>query len=230
VQIASLAWLHDFLVGYGYWAIMIMFMLESAGVPMPGETTLVAAAGRLPPTMARLRITRRLRLVMAPAIIMVRDITAGADGGEGAAPTDTTHQGVPLVQSARDHNVTAPRYSGAFPRPYSESKMAPNLGGGTRRRIGAMLRAAPRHPGLGREALDCRHGGERRRDQREPLDAGDVPCPSTRRAAAPGPMPVARSAARPVWEGQFVAGVDLPMQLVTTVAPVAQQIAPAARP
>jgi membrane protein DedA with SNARE-associated domain len=44
VQVASSAWLHDFLVGYGYWAIMIMIMLESAGVPLPGETTLVAAA------------------------------------------------------------------------------------------------------------------------------------------------------------------------------------------
>jgi hypothetical protein len=38
--------------------------------------------------------------------------------------------------------------------------------------------------------------GERRRHQREPLDAGDVPCPSTCRAAAPGPMPVGRSTAR----------------------------------
>jgi hypothetical protein len=32
---------------------------------------------------------------------------------------------------------------------------------------------------------------------REPLDAGDVPRPSTCRAAAPGPMPVARPAVRP---------------------------------
>jgi hypothetical protein len=33
--------------------------------------------------------------------------------------------------------------------------------------------------------------------QREPLDAADVPRPSTCPAAKPGPMPVARSAARP---------------------------------
>jgi membrane protein DedA with SNARE-associated domain len=36
--------LHDFIATYGYAAIFIIVALESAGVPMPGETALVTAA------------------------------------------------------------------------------------------------------------------------------------------------------------------------------------------
>jgi membrane protein DedA with SNARE-associated domain len=36
--------LHDFISNYGYLAIFIVVGLESAGVPMPGETALVSAA------------------------------------------------------------------------------------------------------------------------------------------------------------------------------------------
>ncbi len=34
----------DFIVSYGYWAVFIIVMLESAGIPLPGETVLVAAS------------------------------------------------------------------------------------------------------------------------------------------------------------------------------------------
>jgi len=34
----------DLLSSYGYWAVFIVVMLESAGLPLPGETILVAAA------------------------------------------------------------------------------------------------------------------------------------------------------------------------------------------
>lgn len=34
----------SFLVSYGYWAVFLVVMLESAGLPLPGETILVAAA------------------------------------------------------------------------------------------------------------------------------------------------------------------------------------------
>ena len=36
--------LHDFIATYGYLAVFIIVALESAGVPMPGETALVSAA------------------------------------------------------------------------------------------------------------------------------------------------------------------------------------------
>src|SRR5260370_38941292 len=36
--------LHDFVANYGYLAVFIIVGLESAGVPMPGETALVSAA------------------------------------------------------------------------------------------------------------------------------------------------------------------------------------------
>jgi membrane protein DedA with SNARE-associated domain len=36
--------LHDFVANYGYFAVFIIVGLESAGVPMPGETALVSAA------------------------------------------------------------------------------------------------------------------------------------------------------------------------------------------
>jgi hypothetical protein len=51
---------------------------------------------------------------------------------------------------------------------------------------------------IGREALDCRRGGERQHQGRR-----SVAMPSTRRAAAPGPMPVARSAARPLMPARW---------------------------
>jgi membrane protein DedA with SNARE-associated domain len=36
--------LSDFVLRYGYWAIFILIFLESAGVPLPGETTLISAS------------------------------------------------------------------------------------------------------------------------------------------------------------------------------------------
>jgi len=36
--------LHDFVATYGYFAVFVIIALESAGVPLPGETTLVSAA------------------------------------------------------------------------------------------------------------------------------------------------------------------------------------------
>ena len=33
--------LHEFVAAYGYFAVMILVGLESAGVPLPGETALV---------------------------------------------------------------------------------------------------------------------------------------------------------------------------------------------
>jgi hypothetical protein len=52
---------------------------------------------------------------------------------------------------------------------------------------------------------DSAHHGPRR----EPLDAADVPRPSTCRAAAPGPMPVARSATRPSTAGTVASGAGI---------------------
>ena len=39
-----LSHLHDFIAAYGYFAVFVIVALESAGVPMPGETALVTAA------------------------------------------------------------------------------------------------------------------------------------------------------------------------------------------
>jgi membrane protein DedA with SNARE-associated domain len=36
--------LFPYIAAYGYWAVFVIVMLESAGVPLPGETVLVAAA------------------------------------------------------------------------------------------------------------------------------------------------------------------------------------------
>ena len=36
--------LHEFLANYGPWAVMVVVMLESMGVPLPGETMVVSAA------------------------------------------------------------------------------------------------------------------------------------------------------------------------------------------
>ena len=38
------AWIHQILASYGYAAIVLIVMMESAGIPLPGETTLVSAA------------------------------------------------------------------------------------------------------------------------------------------------------------------------------------------
>src|SRR5258706_4154321 len=38
------SWVQHILANYGYAAIFIVVMLESAGVPLPGETILVSAA------------------------------------------------------------------------------------------------------------------------------------------------------------------------------------------
>jgi membrane protein DedA with SNARE-associated domain len=44
VDILDGAWIHHIIVTYGYAAIFIIVMLESAGIPLPGETILVSAA------------------------------------------------------------------------------------------------------------------------------------------------------------------------------------------
>jgi len=38
------SWLHDVLSAYGPWAVLVVVMLESAGIPLPGETMVVTAA------------------------------------------------------------------------------------------------------------------------------------------------------------------------------------------
>jgi membrane protein DedA with SNARE-associated domain len=44
VDVFNDSWVQHVLAGYGYAAIFIVVMLESAGVPLPGETILVSAA------------------------------------------------------------------------------------------------------------------------------------------------------------------------------------------
>jgi membrane protein DedA with SNARE-associated domain len=44
VDILDGAWIHDIVTYYGYAAVFIIVMLESAGIPLPGETVLVSAA------------------------------------------------------------------------------------------------------------------------------------------------------------------------------------------
>jgi membrane protein DedA with SNARE-associated domain len=39
-----MAFIHHLLATYGYWAVLVIVMLESAGIPMPGETVLISAA------------------------------------------------------------------------------------------------------------------------------------------------------------------------------------------
>jgi membrane protein DedA with SNARE-associated domain len=36
--------LREFLHHYGYWAIAVLLLLEHAGIPLPGETTLLFAS------------------------------------------------------------------------------------------------------------------------------------------------------------------------------------------
>jgi len=40
----SLSWMQDLIQAYGLWVLFVVVMLESAGVPLPGETALVATA------------------------------------------------------------------------------------------------------------------------------------------------------------------------------------------
>lgn len=40
----SLSWIQDLIQTYGLWALFAVVMLESAGIPLPGETALVATA------------------------------------------------------------------------------------------------------------------------------------------------------------------------------------------
>jgi membrane protein DedA with SNARE-associated domain len=40
----SPTWMHDLIEGYGLWVLFFVVMLESMGVPVPGETALVTTA------------------------------------------------------------------------------------------------------------------------------------------------------------------------------------------
>ena len=40
----TLDWLRTFIVEYGYWAVALALFCENAGVPLPGETTLLLAS------------------------------------------------------------------------------------------------------------------------------------------------------------------------------------------
>ena len=44
LDLLSLAWMQDLIQTYGLWVLFVIVMLESAGVPLPGETALVVAA------------------------------------------------------------------------------------------------------------------------------------------------------------------------------------------
>jgi membrane protein DedA with SNARE-associated domain len=44
MDFSDAAWIHHILASYGYAAVAVIVMLESAGIPLPGETTLVSAA------------------------------------------------------------------------------------------------------------------------------------------------------------------------------------------
>jgi membrane protein DedA with SNARE-associated domain len=37
-------WLHEFVAEYGYWAVALALLCESAGIPVPGEVTLLFAS------------------------------------------------------------------------------------------------------------------------------------------------------------------------------------------
>lgn len=37
-------WLLDFIAGYGYWAVALVLLCESVGIPVPGEITLLTAS------------------------------------------------------------------------------------------------------------------------------------------------------------------------------------------
>jgi membrane protein DedA with SNARE-associated domain len=44
VDVLSPAWIHGLIQTYGLWVVFTLIMLESMGIPMPGETALVTAA------------------------------------------------------------------------------------------------------------------------------------------------------------------------------------------
>lgn len=44
MDVLSPSWMHDLIQAYGLWVLFMVVMLESMGVPMPGETALVTAA------------------------------------------------------------------------------------------------------------------------------------------------------------------------------------------
>jgi membrane protein DedA with SNARE-associated domain len=44
VDVLSPTWIHDLIQAYGLWVLFIAVMLESMGIPVPGETALVTAA------------------------------------------------------------------------------------------------------------------------------------------------------------------------------------------
>ncbi len=44
MDISNLSWLQSLIVSYGLWCLFAAVMLESMGIPMPGETALVATA------------------------------------------------------------------------------------------------------------------------------------------------------------------------------------------
>jgi len=44
MDLLSPSWMHELIQAYGLWVLLIVIMLESAGIPMPGETALVTAA------------------------------------------------------------------------------------------------------------------------------------------------------------------------------------------
>jgi membrane protein DedA with SNARE-associated domain len=44
VDILSPTWIQDLIQAYGLWVLFIAVMLESMGIPVPGETALVTAA------------------------------------------------------------------------------------------------------------------------------------------------------------------------------------------
>jgi hypothetical protein len=115
---------------------------------------------------------------------------------------------MPMARSAARASTAGAVASGASFKAGAQPRGAP-LRGPRRRRRAAPLdmprRCAGKDAGgaIGREALDAGTGGGAsvKPDEpgetlhREPLDTADVPCPSTCRAAAPGPMPVAQSVA-----------------------------------
>src|SRR6266446_1858850 len=44
VDVLSPTWIQDLIQAYGLWVLFALVMLESMGIPMPGETALVTAA------------------------------------------------------------------------------------------------------------------------------------------------------------------------------------------
>lgn len=44
MDVLSPAWIHGLIQTYGLWVVFTLIMLESMGIPMPGETALVTAA------------------------------------------------------------------------------------------------------------------------------------------------------------------------------------------